>query len=105
KAILIDGKVSAEKKKRRSSMLRILSEKKKNEFYRKMIGKNLRVLFEETEKESNLYGFTSNYVKVKYPSETDLVNNFKFVKIKSVIDNICLTEKLLNEPKMVEISL
>ncbi|MCB9247940.1 MAG: tRNA (N(6)-L-threonylcarbamoyladenosine(37)-C(2))-methylthiotransferase MtaB [Ignavibacteriales bacterium] len=105
KAILMDGKVSAEEKKRRSSMLRILSEKKKNEFYRKMIGKNLRVLFEETEKESNLYGFTSNYVKVKYPSETDLVNNFKFVKIKSVIDNICLTEKLLNEPKMVEISL
>lgn len=105
KAILMDGKVSAEMKKRRSSMLRILSEKKKNEFYRKMIGKNLRVLFEETEKESNLYGFTSNYVKVKYPLETDLVNNFKFVKIKSVIDNICLTEKLLNEPKMVEISL
>ncbi|MBK8945281.1 MAG: tRNA (N(6)-L-threonylcarbamoyladenosine(37)-C(2))-methylthiotransferase MtaB [Ignavibacteriae bacterium] len=105
KAILMNEKISHEEKKRRSSMLRILSEKKKNIFYRKMIGKNLHVLFEETEKENHLYGFTSNYVKVKYPFETDLANTFKFVNIKSVNDNICLVENFSKESKPVEILL
>ncbi len=101
KAILMDGKVEPGEKKRRSSMLRILSEKKKNEFYRKMIGKKFKVLFEETEKDSFLYGFTSNYVRVKYPFRSDLANNFKIVKLSDVKDNICLTEPL-TEPNMVE---
>jgi len=101
-AILMDGKVNPSEKKRRSSMLRILSEKKKNDFYRKMIGKELKVLFEETEKESYLYGFTSNYVRVKYPFHSDLANNFKIIKLIDVKDNICLAENLLNESKMVE---
>ncbi|MBK7104183.1 MAG: tRNA (N(6)-L-threonylcarbamoyladenosine(37)-C(2))-methylthiotransferase MtaB [Ignavibacteriae bacterium] len=105
KAILMNEKVSHEEKKRRSSMLRILSEKKKNAFYRKMIGKELKVLFEETEKENYLYGFTSNYVRVKYPFETDLANTFKFVNIKSVNDNICLVENFSKEPNQVEILL
>ena len=86
-------------------MLRILSEKKKNTFYRKMIGKEFKVLFEETEKENSLYGFTSNYVRVKYPFETDLANKFKFVNIKSVNDNICFVENFSNEPNQIEILL
>jgi len=105
KAILMDGKVTPQEKKKRSSMLRILSEKKKNDFYRKMIGRNLRVLWEETEKENHLYGFTSNYVRVKYPFRTDLANNFKFVKIKDVNNNICVAENIFAETKMAEIPL
>ncbi|MFZ1288586.1 MAG: tRNA (N(6)-L-threonylcarbamoyladenosine(37)-C(2))-methylthiotransferase MtaB [Melioribacteraceae bacterium] len=105
KAILMDEKVTHEEKKKRSSMLRILGEKKKSIFYRKMIGKELKVLFEETEKENYLYGFTSNYVRVKYPFETDLANKFKFVNIKSVNDNICLVENFSNEPNQIEILL
>jgi len=85
--------------------LRILSAKKKNAFYRKMIGKNLRVLWEETEKENFLFGFSSNYVRIKYPFQTDLANTFKFVKIKDVNDNICVTENIFAETKMAEILL
>lgn len=96
KALSIPGKVEKQEKKRRSSMLRILSEKKKGEFYRSMIGKDLRVLFESTEKNKKIFGFSSNYVRVEHPFETDLANSFKFVKIKGVNDNICLTEKLTN---------
>ena len=44
-AAVMSDKVDIGEKKRRSSMLRILSEKLKNEFYRKMIGKELQVLF------------------------------------------------------------
>jgi len=83
-------------------MNRILSEKLKNNFYCKMVGKELRVLFEDTEKNSFLFGFTSNYVRVKYPFHSDLANNFKFVKIKDVNDNICSIENLIHEPHTVE---
>ncbi len=92
KAVLMDGKVDVIEKKRRSSMLRILSEKMKNQFYQKMIGKELRVLFEDSPKDGNLFGFTSNYVRVKHPFKTDLANNFKMVKIIDVVDNICSVE-------------
>lgn len=102
KAILMEGKVDAVEKKRRSSMLRILSEKLKNNFYRKMIGKELKVLLEDTEKNSSLYGFTSNYVRIKYPFRSDLANTFKIVKIKGVNDNICSVENLIHEPKILE---
>ncbi len=92
KAILMDGKVDITEKKRRSSMLRILSEKMKTRFNQKMIGKELSVLFEDSEKEGNLFGYTSNYIRVKHPFKTDLANNFKMVKIKNTIDNICSVE-------------
>lgn len=102
KALMIDGKVDVTEKKRRSSMLRILSEKLKHNFYRKMIGKELNVLFEETEKNSYLFGFSSNYVRVKHPFHSDLANNFKLVKIKDVNDNICSVDNLLHQSKIVE---
>lgn len=103
KALLLKEKINIEEKKRRSSMLRILSQKKKNEFYRKMIGKELSVLFESEAKDNLIFGFTSNYVRVKYPYNSDLANNFKIVKIKGVDDNICITEQFLNEPKIIEV--
>lgn len=103
KALLLKEKINIEEKKRRSSMLRILSQKKKNEFYRKMIGKELSVLFESEAKDNLIFGFSSNYVRVKYPYNSDLANNFKIVKIKGVDDNICITEQFLNEPKIIEV--
>ncbi|PID59385.1 MAG: tRNA (N(6)-L-threonylcarbamoyladenosine(37)-C(2))-methylthiotransferase MtaB [Ignavibacteriae bacterium] len=94
KALFIDGKVDAAEKKRRSSMLRILSEKLKNNFYRSMIGKEVKVLFEENNKDSFIYGFSSNYIKIKYPFNSDLANTFKIVNIKDVNDNICQIKNL-----------
>ncbi|MCB9206756.1 MAG: tRNA (N(6)-L-threonylcarbamoyladenosine(37)-C(2))-methylthiotransferase MtaB [Ignavibacteriales bacterium] len=105
KAILMEDKVSAEDKKRRSAMLRILGEKLKNKFYRNMIGTEQKVLFEDSEKDTNIFGFTSNYVKVKYPFHSDLANNFKIVKIKNVNENICSIEELEPEFKTTEYSL
>ena len=102
KAILMDGKVDIAEKKRRSSMLRILSEKLKNNFYRGMIGKDLNILFEDTEKESHFYGFSSNYVRVKHPFNSDLANSFKIVKIKDVNENVCSVENSIQETQIIE---
>ncbi|MCW8848949.1 MAG: tRNA (N(6)-L-threonylcarbamoyladenosine(37)-C(2))-methylthiotransferase MtaB [Melioribacteraceae bacterium] len=102
KALLINGKVDLAEKKKRSSMLRILSEKLKNKFYNEMIGKELNILFEETEKDSYIYGFSSNYVRVKHPFNSDLANNFKIVKIKDVNENVCSVENIIQETQIIE---
>ncbi|MBE0551944.1 MAG: tRNA (N(6)-L-threonylcarbamoyladenosine(37)-C(2))-methylthiotransferase MtaB, partial [Ignavibacterium sp.] len=46
KALTISDSVDPSERKKRSKMLRILSDKKKNDFYNRMIGKNIDVLFE-----------------------------------------------------------
>lgn len=95
KAIAIPGKVDAAERKRRNKMLRILSDKKKYAFYREMVGRELKVLFESENKEGFIYGFASNYVRVKHPFNSDLVNKFSFVQIRDVEGNNCVTENIM----------
>ncbi|MBI1937055.1 MAG: tRNA (N(6)-L-threonylcarbamoyladenosine(37)-C(2))-methylthiotransferase MtaB [Ignavibacteriales bacterium] len=98
KAIDMPGHVDLAERKKRNNMLRILSEKKKNEFYRKMLGKELTVLFEHENLDGFMKGFSSNYVRVKIPFDKDYVNQFMKVKITEVDGNICTAEKyLVNE--------
>lgn len=91
KAIDMPGHIELKEKKRRNNMLRILSEKKRNLFCRNMIGKEFEVLFEKTENNGFIHGFTSNYIKVHEEFNFDLVNKFKKVKITDVVDNYCIT--------------
>ncbi|MBU6324852.1 MAG: tRNA (N(6)-L-threonylcarbamoyladenosine(37)-C(2))-methylthiotransferase MtaB [Bacteroidetes bacterium] len=58
----------------RSEMLRILSEKKRQAFYRDHIGTTREVLFEAEEKNGMMEGFTDNYIKVRVPYDPLLVN-------------------------------
>lgn len=93
KAIILPGQVDHKERKRRSNMLRILSEKKRNEFYRKMTGKDLSVLFEREDHQGIMKGFSSNYVRVKHSFNTELINKFVKVKITEVDESICTAEK------------
>ncbi|MBX3008910.1 MAG: tRNA (N(6)-L-threonylcarbamoyladenosine(37)-C(2))-methylthiotransferase MtaB [Melioribacteraceae bacterium] len=95
KALEIEGKVDVVERKRRNNMLRILSEKKRNYFYQSMINAELDVLFEHENHDGWMRGFTSNYVRIKYPYNPDLINTFTKIKIKGIDDNIC-TAELLN---------
>lgn len=96
KAIGMPGQVDVVERKRRNNMLRILSEKKRNEFYRKMIGRNLKVLFEHENMDGFMKGFSSNYVRVKIPFSADYINKIVEVKIREVDENICTAETLEN---------
>ena len=89
KAIEMDGAVDVIERKRRNNMLRILSEKKRNEFYKKMLGKNLSVLFENEQHGNFIKGFASNYVRVKHPADAIAGNKFLNVKIMEVDKDIC----------------
>ncbi len=98
KAIEMANSVDPIERKRRSNMLRILSKKKKHEFYQKMIGKELTILFEHEDHNGVMKGFSSNYVRIKHSFDYKLINKFVKVKIKEVDENICTTENIsINE--------
>lgn len=68
----------------RSKMLRILSEKKRREFYTKFLGTTANVLFEAEQEQGMMYGFTANYIKVTAKYDPLLVNELKKVILNSI---------------------
>ena len=68
----------------RSKKLRILSYRKKRAFYQENIGKSFPVLFEAEKNNDFMYGFTSNYVKVKTRYNESLINEIKMVTLKEI---------------------
>lgn len=84
KAIKMPGPVDIVERKRRNNILRILSEKKRMEFYRKMIGKNLDVLFEQDNKNGEMTGFSSNYIKVKNSYDESVINRLMQFEIGEI---------------------
>lgn len=80
-AIRLQETVPLGERKKRNKMLTILSEKKKRLFYEQQTGKEFAVLFEQEEKEGEMYGFTENYIKVKTPFNSTLVNELVNVKL------------------------
>ena len=63
-AIDMQDVVEPIKRAERSRCLHMLSEKKKHEFYAAHCNTQQRVLFESTDKEGDINGFTENYIKV-----------------------------------------
>ncbi len=94
-AIKLGDSVPQSKRKERSRMLHILSEKKKRAFYESCIGDVAHVLVEGEEENGNLFGFTENYVKVKLPFDTSLINTIQKIKLTSIDrDGLMLGEVL-----------
>jgi threonylcarbamoyladenosine tRNA methylthiotransferase MtaB len=90
-AISMDGIVPISERKRRNNMLRILSEKKRNEFYKRMIKKEVEVIFEEGNGGDEMLGWTSNYVRVQQKYDEKLINRITKHKINSFNNGVCET--------------
>lgn len=73
-AVKLADPVPMEKRKERSKMLHILSNKKKRAFYEEQLGKDMVVLFEGEENEGYMFGFTPNYIKVRIPFDEAFSN-------------------------------
>lgn len=84
KALEIEDVVPVSERKKRSKMLRILSEKKKRFFYEEQKGQERPVLFEAREKNGRLEGFTDNYVSVSVPYEPSLINEIVSVELAEI---------------------
>jgi|TARA_B110000879_G_scaffold44746_1_gene63228 threonylcarbamoyladenosine tRNA methylthiotransferase MtaB len=86
-AVRLDDIVPMETRNKRSKMLRILSTKKKRKFYESQIGSEHTVLWEATDEEGFMTGFTENYVKVQTPFDISKVNKTQRVFLDKIDGN------------------
>ena len=68
-ALRIPLVVEEVEKKERVARLIELSERKRQMFYTKNIGRSMDVLFEKTKSGKAMHGFTPNYIRVELPPE------------------------------------
>ena len=80
-ALRIDEVIPMNIRQERTKMLRILSAKKKRVFYQNHLGDERPVLFEASEHDGLMFGFTDNYVKVELPFAKELINKVRDVKL------------------------
>jgi threonylcarbamoyladenosine tRNA methylthiotransferase MtaB len=83
-AVSMAGVVDQKTRAERSQMLRILSEKKKRAFYLQHVGRKYPVLWEGEKTEGEMFGFTSNYIKVRTPWNPELINQIRFAEITAI---------------------
>jgi threonylcarbamoyladenosine tRNA methylthiotransferase MtaB len=105
KALTISESVEPSERKRRNRMLRILSDKKKNYFYKQMIGKNLDVLFESESEDGIIKGFSSNYVRFQHNFDKNLRNQVCTIIVKGIDNGLAFGEiKEIKNSVALEIS-
>ena len=80
KMLEIEDVVPIAERKRRSEVLRIISDRKTHEFYEKYIGKTMQVLWESRKVGEEMSGFTQNYIRVEQPFKKEDINVIKTVK-------------------------
>jgi threonylcarbamoyladenosine tRNA methylthiotransferase MtaB len=80
-------KVDGAHKSERSQMLHILSDKKRRAFYECQLGKKGEVLFEESNENGFMEGFSENYVRFKSAYDPLLINTIQSVRYKSIAEN------------------
>ncbi len=80
----MEGSVPVSERKKRNKMLRILSEKKKQDFYRSQLGRTLSVLWEEENKNGMMYGFTENYVRVRKAFDASSCNTLETITLDRI---------------------
>ena len=74
-ALRIADVVPQETRHRRTIELRMLSDKKKRAFYERFIDSQQRILWEGSDDEGLMHGFSENYLKVSQPWSSEAVNN------------------------------
>ena len=80
-------KIDGSQKSERSKMLHILSDKKRRAFYESQLGKKGEVLFEESNENGFMEGFSENYVRFQSEYDPLLINTVQSVRYKSITEN------------------
>jgi threonylcarbamoyladenosine tRNA methylthiotransferase MtaB len=83
-ALRIAEIVPSDVRAERNHRLRILSLKKKRAFYEAHLGSKQEVLFEASEHNGKMHGFTANYIKVEATFHADLVNTIVEVELLNI---------------------
>ena len=83
----MEGKIPVSVRRSRNRILRNLSDKKRNAFYRAHLGQSKPVLFEQSKEEGMMTGYTDNYIKVVLPLDSSLINQTKWVRLIDLDDS------------------
>ncbi|XMD98923.1 MAG: tRNA (N(6)-L-threonylcarbamoyladenosine(37)-C(2))-methylthiotransferase MtaB [Candidatus Karelsulcia muelleri] len=83
-AISIKNSIPQKIRYNRSKILRILSKRKKYNFYYKNINKKKKVLFEKKNKSGYIYGYTDNFIRTKTTWKSFLINQIKKVTLLNI---------------------
>jgi len=86
------GRVEPRVRSERSAMLRNLSAKKRHAFYERFIGATLDVLCESKNDDGRFSGFTTNYIRVRFPADAALANTIVPVTLKNIEGDECCGE-------------
>ncbi|MGB0909890.1 MAG: tRNA (N(6)-L-threonylcarbamoyladenosine(37)-C(2))-methylthiotransferase MtaB [Nitrospirales bacterium] len=89
-AVRLPHPVSPETIKARSQELAKISQRQRNVFYQKFVGRTVSVLFETQNSKGLWTGLTDHYVKVGVPSGEDLKNDIRTVLVTGVTDGLAL---------------
>lgn len=80
-ALKIDHEVDPKTKHARCKVLLDLSDRKLHDFYQSQKGTDRKVLFEHTQHDDVMYGFTENYIKVETPYSASKANEIKMITL------------------------
>ena len=75
-------------RKQRNKMLRSLSARKLSQFYQQHLHTSQNVLWETADKDNWMHGYTENYIKVKTPYDTSLINKIMPVELSDIDDDM-----------------
>lgn len=81
-ALKIDHVVSPDEKHERSQRLLAISDEKTKAFYRKHIGREMKVLMEHSKEGVHMHGFTDNYIRVELKRDNELDNRIVTVRLE-----------------------
>lgn len=92
-AINLNPKVPHQEKKRRTLLLRELSDRKKKEFYQTQLGNIKKVIPEDYDEKTNLYkGWSENYVRAAFYNKNELYGHDLKVKLLRIQDDLVFSE-------------
>jgi len=82
-------------------MLRNLSAKKKEKFYKQYLGRYRDVLFEAHRDETKMTGFTDNYVKVEMSFQAEMINKIATVQLQNINEDGNVESMLADIPEAI----
>lgn len=99
-ASVFSGKVPQHIRKKRTNRLRILSDMKKQEFYRSQLDTEQTVIPESYNNERNTWiGWTDNYIRTEFKASITLLQKPVRVQLKTINEDVVLSELTEFQPE------
>lgn len=96
-AINLEGIIDQQIRQKRNKILMGLSAKKRINFYQQNINTRRPVLFEKSNKNGYIYGYTDNFIRIKTQWMPDLVNTIKLVELIKIDDDGIMLINLIKD--------